>query len=74
MKRGRRVWIVWQLDLQLRMELVPIISKVVSWKPAHGEVYLIQRYVIKFDSDLRRVGGFLIVLWFPPPIILIATI
>ena len=24
-----------------------------------GEVYLIQYYVIKFVSDLRRVGGFL---------------
>ena len=33
-----------------------------------GEVYLIQHYVIKFDSDLRQVGGFLWVLWFPPPI------
>ena len=25
-------------------------------------------YVIKFVSDLRQVGGFLWVLWFPPPI------
>ena len=24
--------------------------------PAHGEVYLIQHYVIKFVSDLRQVG------------------
>ena len=24
-------------------------------------------YVIKFVSDLRQVGGFLRVLWFPPP-------
>ena len=34
---------------------------------AHGEVYSIQNYVIKFVSDLRQVGGFLSVLWFPPP-------
>ena len=25
-----------------------------------GEVYLIQHYVIKFDSDLRQVSGFLL--------------
>jgi hypothetical protein len=36
--------------------------------PIHGEVYLIQHYVIKFLSDLRQVGGFLQVLRFPPPI------
>jgi hypothetical protein len=26
------------------------------------------RYNIKFVSDLRQVGGFLQVLWFPPPL------
>ena len=26
--------------------------------PAHGEVYLIQHYLIKFVSDLRQVCGF----------------
>jgi hypothetical protein len=31
---------------------------------AHGEVYSIQHYVIKFVSDLRQVGGFLWVLRF----------
>jgi hypothetical protein len=34
---------------------------------AHGEVYSIQLYVIKFDSDLLQFGGFLRVLRFPPP-------
>ena len=38
------------------------------------EVYLIQHYVIKFVSDLRQVGGFLRVLWFPPPTKLTAMI
>jgi hypothetical protein len=42
----------------------------------HGEVYLIQHYVIKFVSDLRQVDGqvdgFLRVLRFPPPIELTA--
>jgi len=28
----------------------------------------VQHYVIKFISDLQQVGGFLRVLWFPPPI------
>jgi hypothetical protein len=32
---------------------------VASSKPAYGEVYSIQHYVIKFVSDLRKVGGFL---------------
>ena len=39
-----------------------------------GEVYSIQYYVIKFVSDLRQVGGFLLVLLFPPPIKLTTTI
>jgi hypothetical protein len=37
---------------------VPITTKVVSLNPVHGEVYLIQHYVIKFASDLLQVGGF----------------
>ena len=32
-----------------------------------GEMYSIQQYVIKFVSDLLQVGGFLLVLLFPPP-------
>jgi hypothetical protein len=39
-----------------------------------GEVYSIQHYVIKFVSDLRKVGGFPRVLRFPPPIKLTPTI
>ena len=34
----------------------------------------VQHYVIKFVSDLRQVGGFLRVLWFPPPMKLTVTI
>jgi hypothetical protein len=44
------VVIVWQLDLQLPVQSVPIITKVVSSNPIHGEVYSIH-YVIKFVSD-----------------------
>ena len=39
------------------MQSVPIITKVVSLNPVHGEVYSIQHYVIKFVSDF---------LWFSP--------
>ena len=48
--------------------------KVVSSNPTHGEVYLIQHYVIKFVSDLWHVNGFLMVLRFPPPIKQTSTI
>jgi hypothetical protein len=34
-------------------------TEVVSSNPAHGKVYSIQIYMIKFVSDLRQVGGFL---------------
>ena len=51
--------IVWCLDLQLPVQSVPITTKVVSSNPAHGEVYWIQHYGIKFVSDLRQVCGFL---------------
>ena len=47
------------------MQSVPITTNVVSSN--HGEVYMIQNYVIKFVSNLRQVGGFLWVLGFPPP-------
>ena len=43
-------------------------TKGVSSNPAHGEVYSMQHYVIKFVSDLLQVGGFLLVLRLPPPI------
>jgi hypothetical protein len=62
-----------QMDLQLPVQSVSITTKVVSSNTAHDEVYLIQLYVIKFDSDLRQVGGFLRVLQFPPPIKVITT-
>jgi hypothetical protein len=61
-------------DLQLYVQWVPITTKVVSSNPAHGEVYSIQHYGVKFVSDLRQVGGFLRLLRFPPPIKLTATI
>ena len=68
------VMIAWFLDLQLPMQSVPITTNVVRSNLAHGEVYLIQHYVIKFVSDLRQVGGFLLVLRFPQSIKLTATI
>jgi hypothetical protein len=53
------VFNIWQLDLQLPMKSVHITTKVVSLNPTHGEVYLLQHYVIKFVSDWQQVSGFL---------------
>ena len=61
------VVIVLLLDIQLPVQSVPIISKIVCSNPIHGEVYSIQHYLIKFVSDLWQIGGFLRVLQFPPP-------
>ena len=49
-------------------------TKVVCLNTAHGKVYSIQHYVIKFVSDLRQVNGVLRVTWFPSPIKLTTTI
>jgi len=68
------VVIVWWLDFQLPEQSVPITFKVVSLNTTRAEVYTIQNYVIKFDSDLRHVGDFLQVLRFPPPIKMTTTI
>jgi hypothetical protein len=57
---------VWQLDIQLPVQSVPI--------NIHREMYSIQHYVIKFASDLWQVGGFLRSLRFPPLIKLTTTI
>jgi hypothetical protein len=46
-------------DRDHHMQSVSITTNVVSSNPAHGEVYSIQLYVIKFVSDLWEVGGFL---------------
>ena len=51
-----------------------ITNKDSSSNPAHGEVYSIQHYVIKFVSDLRQISDFHWVLRFPPPIKLTTTI
>ena len=53
------VMIVWQLDLQLPVQSVPITTKVVSSNSAHGKVYSMSHFLIKFVSDLRQVSDFL---------------
>ena len=68
------VMIVWYLDLQLLVQSLPIITNFVSSNLAHGKVYTMQHYVIKFVSEFRHIGGFLRVLRFPPPIKLTTTI
>ena len=65
-----RMVVVFKLPVQS----VPITTKVVSLNPVHGEVYLIQYYVIKFVTDFRQISVFLLVLRFPPPMKLTAMI
>ena len=48
--------------------------RIASLNPAHGEVYLVQHYVIKFVGYLLQADGFPRVLRFPPPIKLTAMI
>ena len=45
---------IWQLDLQLPMQLVPITTDVVSSNLDQGEVYSIQHYMIKFVNTCDR--------------------
>jgi len=68
------VVIVWQFDLQLPMQSVPITTKVVGSNPTYGEVVLDIDNVIKVASDLRLVSCFLWVFWFTPSIKLTTTI
>jgi len=56
------------------MQSVLITTNAVGSNSAHGEVYSIQPYVIKFVSDLQQVDGFFRSLRFLPPIWLTATI
>ena len=44
------------------MQSAPITTKVLISNPAHGEVYAIPHYMIKFVSDLWQVSDFLQVL------------
>ena len=61
-------------DCMVAMQSVCIATDVVSSNSAHGEVYSIQHYVIKFASDLRQVNSLLQVLRFPQPIKLTTAI
>jgi hypothetical protein len=62
------------INVSTHLQSVPITTNVVSSNPTHDELYSIQHYVIKFVSDVQQVGGFLRVLWSPPPISMTATI
>ena len=55
--RGRQCHdrMVVEFTIQLPVQSVPITTKVVSLNPAHGKMYSMQHYVIKFVS----VIGFL---------------
>ena len=51
------------VGLILPMQSVPITTTVVSSIPAHGEVYSIHHFVIKFVSDSRQDGFLLVILF-----------
>ena len=55
-------------------DILYLWDKVVSLIPTRGVVYSMQRYMIKFVSDLQEVSGFIWVLRFSAPIKLTATI
>jgi hypothetical protein len=63
-----------ELNLLVMLVFRGITTNFVSLNPTHGEVCLIQHYVITFISDLRHADGFLPISRFPPPIKLTATI
>ena len=63
---------IMQLALQLPVQSMPITSKIVSYNPAHGEMYSIQHIVINLSATCNRsvvfseYFGFLRVLLFSP--------
>ena len=57
--------------LSLHMQSVSISTNVVSSNPDHAKCTTV---CDKAVSDLRQMGGFLRVLWFPPPMKLTAII
>jgi hypothetical protein len=65
-RRGRSRMVV-RFTMTYKQSMA-ITTNVVSLNPAHGEVYSIQHYVVKFFSDLQQVGGLFRVLRirFPP--------
>jgi hypothetical protein len=51
-------WLIIVQNLELPYN-AKLKTQVVSSNPAHGEVYSLEHYVIKFVSDLRQISGFL---------------
>ena len=57
--RGRdRIAVGFTTTMYICNQCLYITTKIVSSNPAHGKVYSIQHYVIKFVSDFRQVCGF----------------
>jgi hypothetical protein len=49
----------------MHMNEIGLLLSIQSVPFSHGEVYLIQHLVIMFVSDLKHVGGFLLLFHFP---------
>ena len=56
--QGDSLWLINIVSTDINSQQT-FTTKVVSLKPAHGEMYSIQHYVIMFVGDLQQVGGFL---------------
>ena len=52
--------VVWQLDLKLPVQSVPITTIIESSNPVYADVYLIQQYVIKFVTGVWFSPGALV--------------
>jgi hypothetical protein len=53
----------WYMDLQLPVQSVPITTNVESSNPAHGMVFSIQHYVLKFVMQVhlsQLVGRYMV--------------
>ena len=55
----KKLFLSNKLGAVMVVKSVPITTNVVSLNTTHGEVFLIQHYVIKVVSDLRHVCDFL---------------
>ena len=70
LQRGRRDSMI--VGFTATYAISVITTNDVSSNPTRGDVDSIQLYGIKFVSNLRQFGRFLLILRFPPPIKLTA--
>jgi hypothetical protein len=79
-KKGRRMTSPerWEINRMIAANVIdkseyPDFDEETGLLPKEDDSGISIHYVIKFVSDLRQIGGFIRVLWFPPPIKLTPT-